>query len=132
MYAPSRTAFLSENETMSLQPLSQIAINCILAKGSDGLEGDGCVYDISAPHRNVSPPEKLRAGDYVRLRLWLPDEDSHISIDLAEVEWIENHWIKVDLLSVSPEVRTRLRQFKSSQNSAPRTQHTSEQILIRF
>lgn len=117
---------------MSLQPLSQVAINCILAKGSAGLEGDGCVYDLSAPHRNVSPPEKLRAGDYVKLRLWLPDEDSHISIDLAEVEWIESHRLKVDLLSVSPEVRARLKQFKLSQNSAPRTHHTTDQILIRF
>jgi len=117
---------------MVLQPLSQIAINCILAKRSAELEGDGCVYDLSAPSKNISPSEKLRAGDYVRLRLWLPGEDSHISIDLAEVEWIESHWIKVELLSVSPEVQARLSQFKTSPDSAPRPHYTTEQILIRF
>lgn len=118
---------------MPLQPLSQIGINCILAKGSAGLEGDGCLYDLSTPHKNVSPPEKLRAGDYVRLRLWFPDEDSHISIDLAEVEWVESHRLKVDLLSMSPEVRARLNQFKGSQHTTRRVHHApSEQILIRF
>jgi hypothetical protein len=81
----------------------------------------------------MSSPEKLRAGDYVRLRLWFPDEDSHISIDLAEVEWVESHRLKVDLLSVSPEVRARLNQFKGSQHSVHRIHHApSEQILIRF
>jgi hypothetical protein len=117
---------------MALQPLSHIAINCILAKGSSGLEGDGCFYDLSAPHRNISPTEKLRAGDYVKLRLWFPDEDSHVSIDLAEVEWIENHWLKVDLLSVPPEIQARLRQFKASQDSTPRSDQPTKQILIRF
>ena len=117
---------------MALQPLSQIAINCILAKRSAELEGDGCVYDLSAPSQNISPSEKLRAGDYVRLRLWLPGEDAHILIDLAEVEWIKSHWIKIELLSVSPEVQARLSQYKTSQDSAPRPHYTTEQILIRF
>ncbi|MDH5667810.1 MAG: hypothetical protein OEY86_07360 [Nitrospira sp.] len=118
---------------MTFQPSSQIAINCILAKRSAGLEGDGCVYDLSAPHqRNISPSEKLRVGDYVRLRLWLPGEDSHIAIDMAEVEWVENHRIKIELLSVSPEVQARLSQFKISENAGPRSYHTTEQILIRF
>jgi len=117
---------------MALQPLSQIAINCILAKRSEGLEGDGCAYDLSAPHRNISPQEKLRAGDYVKLRLWFPDEDSHVSIDLAEVEWIESHWLKVDLLSVPPDIQARLRQFKASQDSTAHSHQSTEQILIRF
>lgn len=117
---------------MALQPLSQIAINCILAKRSQDLEGDGCAYDLSAPHQNISPPEKLRAGDYVKLRLWFPDEDSHVSIDLAEVEWIESHWLKVDLLSVSPEIQARLRQFKASQGAILHSHRSTEHILIRF
>ena len=118
---------------MSFQLLSQIGINCILAKGSASLEGDGCLYDLSTPDQNVSSPDKLRAGDYVRLRLWFPDEDSHLSIDLAEVEWIESHRLKVDLLSISPEVRARLNKFKELQRSAQHSQSApSDQILIRF
>ena len=107
-------------------------INCILNRGRAGLEGEGCLYDITAPDRELSAPEKLRTGDYVKIRLWLPDEDAHISVDLAEVEWIESHWVKVDLLSVSPENQARLNKFKSLQRSSSHARRTSEQILIRF
>ncbi|MCP9472092.1 MAG: hypothetical protein NNA30_05110 [Nitrospira sp.] len=118
---------------MSLQPLSRVAINCILAKGGSGLEGDGCLYDLSAPDRRISPQTQLRAGDYVKLRLWLPDEDSHMSVELAEVDWIDSHRLKVDLLSLSPEVRAKLHQFKASQRATRSTHETAtEHILIRF
>ncbi|MCP9438353.1 MAG: hypothetical protein NNA20_00895 [Nitrospira sp.] len=118
---------------MSLQPLSRVAINCLLAKGGSGLEGDGCLYDLSAPDRSVSPQTQLRAGDYVKLRLWLPDEDSHISVELAEVDWIDSHRLKVDLLSLSPEGRAKLNQFKSSQQvTLPTHKLSAEHILIRF
>jgi hypothetical protein len=117
---------------MPSSPLSQMLINCILKRGKAGLEGEGCLYELSAPNREVSAPDKLRTGDYVKIRFWLPDEDAHIAVDLAEVEWIESHWIKVDLLSVSPENQARLNQFKSVQRSSSRSPRTSEQILIRF
>ena len=117
---------------MPTAPLSQMLINCILKRGQAGLEGEGCLYELSAPHRQVSAPDKLRTGDYVKIRLWLPDEDAHISVDLAEVEWIESTWVKVDLLSVSPENQARLNKFKSLQRSSSHPRRTSEQILIRF
>ena len=99
---------------MATAPLSQMLINCILKRGQAGLEGEGCLYDMSVPNREISAPEKLRTGDYVKIRFWLPDEDAHISVDLAEVEWIESHWLKVDLLSVSPENQARLNQDRKS------------------
>lgn len=118
---------------MSLQPLSRVAINCLLTKSSSGLEGDGCFYDLASPHRSISSQTRLRAGDYVKLRLWLPDEDSHFTVELAEVEWIDNHRLKVDLLSVSPEVRARLNQFKASQQVTRSASETvTDHILIRF
>lgn len=118
---------------MSLQPLSRVAINCILAKGGSRLEGDGCLYDLSAPDRIVSPQTQLRAGDYVKLRLWLPDEDSPMSVELAEVDWIDGHRLKVDLLSLSPEIRAKLNQFKASQRvTLPAHELSTEHILIRF
>ncbi|MBM4127117.1 MAG: hypothetical protein FJ247_07175 [Nitrospira sp.] len=117
---------------MPTSPLSQMLINCILKRSQTGLEGEGCLYELSAPNREVSAPDKLRTGDYVKIRFWLPDEDAHIAVDLAEVEWVESHWIKVDLLSVSPENQARLNQFKSVQRTSSRAPRTSEQILIRF
>lgn len=117
---------------MPTTPLSRMMFNCILNRGRAGLEAEGCLYDMAAPDQELSAVDKLRVGDYVKVRLWLPDEDAHIAVDLAEVEWIESHWLKVDLLSVTPENQARLNQFKSVHRSSSRGLRTSEQILIRF
>jgi len=61
-------------------------IKCILKRSQTGLEGEGCLDELSAPNREVSAPEKSWTGDYVKIRFWLPDEDAHIAVDLTEVE----------------------------------------------
>lgn len=117
---------------MSIRFGSQITIDCMLSKGVDGLRGDGCVYELSTSRRQVSNPSKLRAGDYVKVRLWLPDESDHLLIDLAEIQWIKDHWIKVEIISISAAGQVRLKRFMESQGQYAQYPHpASEQILIR-
>jgi len=104
----------------------------MLAKGVAGLRGDGCVYELSRSRPKLSTPSSLRAGDYVKVRLWLPDESSDILIELAEIQWIKDHWIKVELLVISPAAARRLKRFVESQGQLSQAKHTvSDQILIR-
>ena len=117
---------------MSARFRSQITIDCMLSKWIDGLRGDGCVYELSTSCQQVSNPSKLRAGDYVKVRLWLPDDNSHILIELAEIQWIKEPWIKVELIVISPTGQTRLKQFMESQGQLSLNPHTgSGEILIR-
>jgi hypothetical protein len=111
--------------------LSKIGIDCMLSKGDDGLMGDGCVYDLSSSHPVIVNPEKLRPGDYVKLRLWFPDENTYSVIELAEVQWVKNEWIKIEFLLVSPKDQTRLKEFVASGNHRPTSARTGEQIMIR-
>ena len=112
--------------------LSKIGIDCMLSKGSDGLRGDGCVYELSSSHPVVLNPEKLRPGDYVKLRLWFPEDNAYSLIELAEVQWVRNEWIKIELLLVSPTDQARLRQFVASgEPPVPASARMDEQIMIR-
>ena len=112
--------------------LSKIAIDCILSEGGDGLHGDGCIYALSSSPPSVTTPENLHPGDYVKLRLWLPDDGSYLLIDLAEVQWVKNHWIKLDLLLTSPNDQARLRRFVDPAGQAlPTSRKMWEQIVIR-
>lgn len=109
-----------------------IAIDCMLSSGDEGLKGDGCIYEISSTEPQLISPDTLKAGEYVKLRLWLPDESSYILIDLAEIQWIENNWIKVDVLIISQMSQGKLRQFLTSQGQRTSPMRLmSEQILIR-
>ncbi|MBX3325800.1 MAG: hypothetical protein U0223_02580 [Nitrospira sp.] len=113
--------------------VSKIAIDCILSEGSDGLQGDGCIYALSSSPPSITGPEHLHPGDYVKLRLWLPDDESSaIQIDLAEVQWVKHQWIKLDLLLTSHKDQARLRQFITPTNEALPVPHRMwEQIVIR-
>jgi hypothetical protein len=104
----------------------------MLSKGSDGLRGDGCVYELSSSQPVVLNPERLRPGDYVKLRLWFPDENAYSVIELAEVQWVKNEWIKIELLLVSPKDQARLRQFVAAEGThLHASARTGEQIMIR-
>ncbi len=109
-----------------------IVIDCILSTGDDGLRGDGCIYKLSSEQPHLLDPEQLTSGDYVKIRLWLPDEQSYVAVDLAEIQWIQNHWIKVDVLIISQKHQERLKQYIVAQGRCtPPLQRISEQILIR-
>jgi hypothetical protein len=104
----------------------------MLSKGGNGLRGDGCVYDISSSLPVLLPPTKLRPGDYVKLRLWFPDENTFSVIELAEVQWVKNEWIQIELLLVSPKDQSRLRQFVVSEGShLAASASIGQQIMIR-
>ncbi|CUS39118.1 hypothetical protein COMA2_60163 [Candidatus Nitrospira nitrificans] len=112
--------------------LSKVGIDCMLSKGGDGLRGDGCVYELSSSHPVILNPKKLRPGDYVKLRLWFPDEDTFSAIELAEVQWVKNEWIQIELLLVSSKDQSRLRQFVASEGNHPAASaRTGQQIMIR-
>ena len=112
--------------------LSKIGIDCMLAKGGNGLRGDGCLYELSTSHPIIFNPTRLRPGDYVKLRLWFPDEDAFSVIELAEVQWVKNEWIQIELLLVSPKDQSRLSQFVASEGShLAASARTGQQIMIR-
>jgi hypothetical protein len=111
---------------------SRITIDCMLAKGVEGLKGDGCIYEMTSSDLRIANPSTLKVGEYVKVRLWLPEEDSHILIDLAEIQWVQGHWIKIDLVVVSPTGQKRLEQFVKSQGQPSRSRMmTNDQILVR-
>jgi len=112
--------------------LSKIGIDCMLSKGGNGLRGDGCLYELSSSHPIILNPTRLRPGDYVKLRLWFPDEDAFSVIELAEVQWVKNEWIQIELLVVSPKDQSRLRQFVAADgNHIPTSTNMGQQIMIR-
>ncbi len=111
--------------------LSQTVIECILSHNDEGLTGEGCIYDPSSSSHTISQPEHLRPGDYVKLQLWLPEESVCVFVELAEVQWVQNHWINVEVLSISPENQARLRKFASvGDQSSPSSRKKTERILI--
>jgi hypothetical protein len=89
----------------------KFTIDCVLANVSKQLEADGCVLECVEGGHKLTTPDHLRAGDFVKVQLWLEGEEAFIDIRLAEVRKVHKHWISVEVIQVSPNDRMRLKRF---------------------
>ena len=104
----------------------KFTIDCVLANVSSQLEADGCVLERVEAGCKLTTPEHLRAGDFVKVQLWLEGEEAFIDIRLAEVRGVHEHWIAVEVIQVSPNDRMRLKRFVD----APSAMHSKKPALI--
>ena len=93
----------------------KFTIDCVLANVGRQLKADGCVLErLEGGHQcghKLITPDHLRAGDFVKVQLWLEGEEAFIDIRVAEVKRVHTHWITVEVIVVSPNDRMRLKRF---------------------
>jgi hypothetical protein len=93
----------------------KFTIDCVLANVARQLKANGCVLErLEGGHQcghKLTSPDHLRAGDFVKVQLWLEGEEAFIDICLAVVSKVHTHWITVEVIVVSPNDRMRLTRF---------------------
>jgi hypothetical protein len=113
-------------ETQTCWDSPEFTIDCVLVNGSRQLEADGCVLECLEGGCTLTTPDRLRAGDIVKIQLWLEGEEAFIDIRLAQVRRVHKHWIGVEVIQVSSEDQMRLTRFLE----APAAIHIEEPALI--
>jgi hypothetical protein len=104
----------------------KFTIDCVLANVTRQLEADGCVLERLEAGCKLITPDHLRAGDFVKVQLWLEGEEVFIDIRLAGVKSVHEHWIAVEMIQVSPDDRMRLKRFIDT----PAAMHIEEFALL--
>lgn len=77
----------------------------------DRTSGTGRVLDLSLPGCLLEYPNALRGGDYVQLRLFLPDRAAPMSIPLAVVRWVKGTLAGLEFIRSSKGDQARLAEF---------------------
>jgi hypothetical protein len=108
-------------------------IECLLTGVSQQLQADGCILEPAADRYTVISPDRLVSGDYVKIRLWLPNETEAITVSLAEVRWIKGNWLAIEAIQMSQQERLKLQRFVRSAHpdSLTRPSVQSDQVLVR-
>jgi hypothetical protein len=104
----------------------KFTIDCVLANVTRQLEADGCVLERLEAGCKLITSDHLRAGDFVKVQLWLEGEEIFIDIRLAEVRSVHAHWIAVEMIPVSADDRLRLKRFID----APAAMHIEGPVLL--
>ena len=90
---------------------TRFTIDCVLPLASTQLQADGCVLENLEDGHKLISPDYLRAGDLVKVQLWLEGDDGFVDIPLAVVSMVHTPWITVGVIRVSPTDRLRLKRF---------------------
>jgi hypothetical protein len=104
----------------------RFTIDCVLPLASTQLQADGCVLESVEDGHKLITPDYLRAGDLVKIQLWLEGEEAFIDIGLAVVSKVHTPWITVDVIRVSPTDRLRMKRFIQT----PAATHINKPALI--
>jgi hypothetical protein len=84
---------------------------------------------IQCGHK-LSSPDHLKAGDLVKVQLWLEGEEAFIDIRLAEVKMVHQQWITVKVIVVSPHDRMRLKRFIDALAALPIEEPALNRLLL--
>jgi hypothetical protein len=89
----------------------RIPIECSAVFSGESVIGEGRALDVSLPGCLIESPETAKPGDYVRLKLCLPDGQPAVDVPLAVVRWAKGNRLGVEFIRSSEEDTVRLTRF---------------------
>ncbi len=89
----------------------RVAVSCGVVMAGTQSFSEGRVLDVSSPGCLIECVHTLRIGDYVQLRVFLPDQDSPLNIPLAAVRWVDSTRVGLEFIKSSEEDQLRLSRF---------------------
>ena len=89
----------------------RVPVECSVVFSGETTIGEGRMVDISLPGCLMESAETVKPGDYVQMKLSLPDQPAALSVPLAVVRWAEGNRIGVEFIRSSEEDQSRLTRF---------------------
>lgn len=86
----------------------RVPMDCSVMFAGDNVVGEGRILDISLPGCLLESPKKMTAGEYLQLRLFLPDRQSPLHVALAAVRWVDGSKLGVEFIRTSEDEQRRL------------------------
>ena len=98
----------------------RIPVECGAVFSGGNMSGEGRVIDVSLPGCLMESPELVKVGDYMRLRLFLPDQAAPLNVPLAVVRRVDGSFIGLEFIRSSDEDQARLTRYVRRSFSVPR------------
>jgi hypothetical protein len=87
------------------------------------------VVNMSVPGCLIKCVHGLKVGDYVELRLFLPDQPAPMKVPLAAVRWVNRARAGIEFIRSSPEDQQRLTRFVRKSEPSPRRERKWKDVV---
>jgi len=106
---------------MDRRKSTHFQVHLPMSFSGDRVAGEGTVYNLSTGGCKAESDTVVNTDTYLRVRLYLPDQDSSITIEVAAVRWAMGRDFGVEFISLPADDQERLRQFLQTLESSPGT-----------
>lgn len=89
----------------------RFVVHCVLSNVAAGSADQGRVYDVSLDDTLCTTFHSLIDGDYLMLKLQIPENPLPVWVHLARVTWVQGSRFGVELLLMDVNERIRLSHF---------------------
>jgi hypothetical protein len=96
----------------------------------DNAIGEGRILNLSLPGCLLESAEPLASGEYVQLRIFLPDLQTPLHVPLAAVRWVDGFKVGLEFIRTSRDEQHRLSRFVDRRINRHRTAAWSEGIVV--
>jgi hypothetical protein len=76
--------------------------------------------NLSLPGCLLESTEQISSADYMRLRLFMPDVQAPLEVDLAAVRWVDGSRVGLEFIRTSENAQRRLKRFVLEQSGGRR------------
>lgn len=101
----------------------RVSVNCSAMFAGENVVAEGRILDLSLPGCLMESSKRMSAGEYIQLRLFLPDHQGPLHVALAAIRWAEGSKVGIEFIRTSHAEQHRLEQFlrRASGCDAPST-----------
>ena len=96
----------------------RLPLCCPVMFASDEFVGEGTVIDLGVPGCAVESRVTPSPGEYVRLHIWVPDENGPVKVGVAKVRWTRQQCFGVEFMTVPDDHQLRLGRLLSTRVDA--------------
>lgn len=89
----------------------RVKVDCSVRFAGESGVREGRILDLSLPGCLLESPEKISPGEYVQLRLFLPDLQAPLQVSLAAVRWVQGVRVGLEFIRTSLDEQRRLERF---------------------
>lgn len=97
------------DQAMESRRAPRIEIQGAVAFSSDDSSSQGSLLNLSTGGCAFECETLFQKGDYLGLRMYLPDQDRPVEVDLAAIRWSSGREYGLEFIRVREDVQTRLR-----------------------
>ncbi|WHZ21773.1 MAG: hypothetical protein OJF47_000885 [Nitrospira sp.] len=108
----------------------RVPVECPIMFAGESAVGEGRMLDLSIPGCLLESPQKMSAGEYVQLRLFLPDLQMPVHVPLAAVRWVNDFRVGIEFIRTSRDEQRRLEQFVRRRLGHGEALAWSERIVV--